>query len=329
MAELEATTVRKGNKKVSVTLSGWVVKLGSWWDDGHETNFYVGDKDTTLSSHFQMSGSAQIAPGWSGGYTIAVETAGTSCSVGFVENQFNDNACLFGDINTLLSYMWLKSDRWGTINWGQLSQATDNVALLPDLSGTVIESNAVVFDGAGMFVRPKGAKNSNDMANEFAWGAVLTCNTNGGGLGADCNGYPQNAFRYDTPTWWGFSVSTSYGEDDMWDVAVKYAADWNSIKVLGGSWLHPADRRRLLGTWRLPWWPDLQQRRGGRWRRRAVPELSARTASCSRLARLSCTSRRACSPTACTRTTRKTARRSGTSAFHKGVGFVGQGQRCQ
>ena len=58
VAELEATTVRKGNKKVSVTLSGWVVKLGSWWDDGHEQNFYTGDKDTTLSSHFQISGSA-------------------------------------------------------------------------------------------------------------------------------------------------------------------------------------------------------------------------------------------------------------------------------
>ena len=58
VAELEATTVRKGNKKVSVTLSGWVVKLGSWWDDGHEQNFYMGDKDTTLSSHFQISGSA-------------------------------------------------------------------------------------------------------------------------------------------------------------------------------------------------------------------------------------------------------------------------------
>ena len=78
VAELEATTVRKGNKKVSVTLSGWVVKLGSWWDDGHEQNFYVGDKDTTLSSHFQISGSAQISPGWSAGYTIAVEVPGTS-----------------------------------------------------------------------------------------------------------------------------------------------------------------------------------------------------------------------------------------------------------
>ena len=36
VAELEATTVRKGNKKVSVTLSGWVVKSMNFWDDGDE-----------------------------------------------------------------------------------------------------------------------------------------------------------------------------------------------------------------------------------------------------------------------------------------------------
>jgi hypothetical protein len=235
VAELEATTVRKGNKKVSVTLSGWVVKLGSWWDDGHETNFYTGDKDTTLSSHFQISGSAQISPGWSAGYTIAVEVPGNSASVGFAENQFNDNAWNFTNlgalsVNTLLSYMWIKSDRWGTSNWGQLSQATDNVALLPDLSGTIIEANAVLFDGAGMFIRPKGAKNSNDLFSDFTWGAVVTCVSGGGGVGADCAGYPYNGFRYDSPTWAGFSVSTGYYEDDVWDVAVKYAADWNSIK---------------------------------------------------------------------------------------------------
>ena len=194
----------------------------------------MGDKDTTLSSHFQISGSAQISPGWSAGYTIAVETRGGSARL-VDDNQFNDNVAMatshLGNINTLLSYMWIKSDTYGTINWGQLSQATDNVALLPDLSGTVIEANAVLFDGAGMFVRPKGAKNSNDLASDFTWGAVVDLLTaGGGGIGADCNGYPDNAFRYDTPTWAGFSVSTSYGEDDMWDVAVKYAADWNSVK---------------------------------------------------------------------------------------------------
>ena len=81
---------------------------------------------------------------------------------------------MFGSTSkhTLLSYMWIKSDTYGTVNWGQLSQATDNVALLPDLSGTIIEANAVLFDGAGMFVRPKGAKNSNDLSTAFCMGRM-------------------------------------------------------------------------------------------------------------------------------------------------------------
>jgi len=236
VAELEATTVRKGNKKVSVTISGWVVKLGSWWDDGHETNFYTGDKDTTLSSHIQISGSATIAPGWSAGYTFWIEAPGT-VSVGFADNQFNDNANggFLGQagIDALDSFMWIKSDTWGTTNWGKLVQATNNLALLPDLSGTIIEANGVVFDGGGFFVRPKGARNSNDLGtgSDFTWGNVLTCISGGGGLGADCpSGLDSTGFRYDSPTWYGFSVSGGYYEDDQWDVAVKWAGDWNNLK---------------------------------------------------------------------------------------------------
>jgi len=65
VAELEATTVRKGNKKVSVTISGWVVKTMNWWDDGGSGSFFVGDKDYDLGSRFAITGSATIAPGWS------------------------------------------------------------------------------------------------------------------------------------------------------------------------------------------------------------------------------------------------------------------------
>jgi hypothetical protein len=236
VAELEATTVRKGNKKVSVTLSGWVVKYGMFWDDGVETNFYVGDKHTTLSSHFQVSGSATISPGWSAGYTIAVETRGGSTNGD--ANQFNDDTSqtsvlpITSNISVLLSYMWLKSDKWGTFNWGQLSQATDNVALLPDLSGTIIESNAVLFDGAAFFLRPNGRNipRSAEGLSSLNWGNFVNCLEGGGGIGADCNGYPQNGVRYDSPTWAGFSVSGGFAEDDIWDIAVKYAADWNSVK---------------------------------------------------------------------------------------------------
>ncbi|MBK5199294.1 MAG: porin [Methyloceanibacter sp.] len=238
VAELEATTVRKGNKKVSVTLSGWVVKDLTWFDDKHTSGVYVGDKDTTLSSHFQISGAATIAPGWSGGYTMTIEAPGNAN--GFFTNQENDNTNFEGVVDgthsdrllrVLLSYMYIKSDRYGTINWGLLSQATDNTALLPDLSGTIIESNAVFFEGAGFFLRPKGAVgNAKGQANTV-WGQFVTCLSGGGIIGVDCNGNTTNGVRYDSPTWGGFSVSGGFGENQYKDIAAKYAADWGNFKV--------------------------------------------------------------------------------------------------
>jgi hypothetical protein len=238
VAELEATTVRKGNKKVSVTISGWVVKYADWWFDGREENMYVGDKHTTLSSHFKISGSAQIAPGWSAGYTLDMEAPGGN-RVGD-DNQWNDNSAtgqgflglsIFSSFNTLDSYMWIKSDRWGTVNWGQLTQATNNLALLPDLSGTIIESNAVLFDGSFFWLRPKGSHPNAQGLSSLTWGNFTNCLFGGGGLGADCNGFEGNGFRLDSPTWSGFSLSGGVYDDRVWDIALKYAADWNSFKV--------------------------------------------------------------------------------------------------
>jgi hypothetical protein len=255
VAELEATTVRKGNKKVSVTISGWVVKVADFWDDGDETNVYVGDKHTTLSSHVQISGQATIAPGWAGGYTLSLEMRGGSAPGD--NNQINENVAnsagldILSNQSVLLSYMFVKSDTWGAINWGQLSQATDNVALLPDLSGTIIESNAVLFDGQGLLLRAKGAKGSNGLAvgvNGSTWGSALNCISGGGGIGADCNGYPQNGFRYDSPTFGGFSVSGGIYEDDAKDVAIKYAQDFNSFKVSAAAgWTNLTDEGQPFG----------------------------------------------------------------------------------
>ena len=243
VADLEATTVRKGNKKVSVTLSGWVVESMNWWDDGKNNGFVVGSKDITLSSHFTISGQATIAPGWTAGYNLTEELAGGT--MGFFTNQFNfpdQNAAnvLANGLgssnlpNTLQSYMWVKSDKYGTLNWGLLSPATDNVALLPDLSGTIIESNAVLFEGPGFFLSG-GHGNGHFGLQGLTWSNFTHCDSVapiGAGIGADCNtALPVNAVRYDSPTFGGFSVSTSMGEQTFYDVAAKYAADWNSIKV--------------------------------------------------------------------------------------------------
>jgi porin-like protein len=242
VAELEATTVRKGNKRVSLTISGWVTKRGTWWNDGQEENFYVGDRDATLSSHVNFSGSAKISADWSAGYTMQLELPGNSATVGFCENQYNDNCTFFGTAHTLLSYMWVKSDKWGAINWGTQRQATDNLLVLRDLSGTPIESNVVLYDAVGLFVRPSSAKNAGDLGSDFTWFNVMTCITAGGGIGGDCNGYPTANVRYDSPTFAGFSVSTSYGDDDMWDVALKYDFTGDIWKATGAiGWTQQTD----------------------------------------------------------------------------------------
>src|SRR6188768_4586547 len=59
VAELEATTVRKGNKKVSVTLTGWVAEQVVYWDDGVEQNTYVTGLGTAFASNFHITGEAQ------------------------------------------------------------------------------------------------------------------------------------------------------------------------------------------------------------------------------------------------------------------------------
>ena len=134
----------------------------SWYDSGYNNGFTVGDKDYDLASRFALTGSATIAPGWSGGYNLTVTTPSTT--TGINSNSIAESASAnnrlygtdYGAINTLYSYIYLKSDDYGTLNWGHLSPASDNPAVLADISGTVIESNAVVFEGGGFFMRPSG-----------------------------------------------------------------------------------------------------------------------------------------------------------------------------
>ena len=102
-------------------------------------------------------------------------------------------------INTLYSFIYIKSDKWGTLNWGHLSPASDNKVVLADISGTVIELNSVFFEGASFILRPKGTRLGGYAAldNGLTWGNFLLCQGLGAGLGTDCFGAAQPAVRYE------------------------------------------------------------------------------------------------------------------------------------
>jgi hypothetical protein len=223
IAELEATTARKGNRKVSLTVSGWVGQQVTWWDDGGESNVYVNDLGTTLASHVKFTGQAQILPGWTAGYVLHLEAVGSD-SLTMSQGQPDGPSVLTGTNNgvgTLQSFWFIKSDQLGKVSVGKQSQASDNTAILVDGSGSLVPANWVSFDVNSFFVR----NSSNGNLSSLTWGGA------GGCVWGDCNGAPTNSVRYDSPTFAGFSVSASWGEDDFWDVAARYAGEWNSVKV--------------------------------------------------------------------------------------------------
>src|ERR1044071_1261538 len=77
IAELEATTARKGNRKVSLTVSGWVNEQIQWWDDGQEQNVYQGTNESD-QTRFRFAGKAKIDKDWSAGYIIEIGIRGAA-----------------------------------------------------------------------------------------------------------------------------------------------------------------------------------------------------------------------------------------------------------
>jgi predicted porin len=231
IAELEATTARKGNRKVSLTVSGWVNQQITFWDDGDESNVYIHDLGSTLGSHVKFTGAATISPGWSAGYVLHIEAMGSD---GLTISQNNDNgpgvytltsgaAGTNSAVQVIQSYWFVKSETLGKVSVGQQSQASDNTAILVDGSGSLVPANWVAFD-----VNSFGMRQSNGVLSANNWGGY--CGNMGGSWG-DCNGLTRNAVRYDSPSFGGFSVSASWGEDDFWDVAARYAGEFGGFKL--------------------------------------------------------------------------------------------------
>lgn len=251
IAELEATTARKGNRKVALTISGWVAEQIVAWDDGVERNVYQGGVGTSLSSNVTFTGSAAISNDVTAGFVIRIET---NPNDPFTLSQNNDDHndprlpdFAFGAY-PYETYWYLQSQRLGKLSVGKLSPASDNASLLPyDASGTLFPANIVLFDPIrGFELRRNGAPVVNGVTGAtLTWGDIGNCTqigVAGSGIGGDCTATHGNFVRYDSPTLAGFSFSTTWGEDDLWDVAARYAGQWRDFKVaFGGAYSHNTD----------------------------------------------------------------------------------------
>ena len=226
VAELEATTARKGNRKVSLTISGWVNEAVLLWDDGTESNAYVGT-NSLEQSRVRFVGEAQIAPGYSAGYTLEIGVQGEPLN-GF--NQNNPDGIGTNALTVRKSNWWLKSKDLGKVTVGLEGTALYHV--LDDADGAntrnVSDAQAAAVYQNGFFLRHDGAFVTNGSAADLTWSNILQGIDNGT-VGQDGR---RNIVRYDSPEIAGFVLTASWGEDDDWGMSLTYKQGWGDFNVL-------------------------------------------------------------------------------------------------
>jgi predicted porin len=224
VAELEATTARKGNRVVSLEISGQVNKALLFWDDGEDSDTFIVDPDSD-GTRVRFAGKAKLKPGWEAGYTLEFNFRDAE-SQRVTQGQNGDDP---SDSFTIRRNFWyVESERLGRLTLGQENQATDGineidvVATYSTVSKTHYAGNFVIRDGAG---------------DAFRWQDVL------GAIG----GGQEDIVRYDTPSIYGFIASASWGDNNIWDVALRFQKQWNSVKIAAGIGYLKDDRENTAG----------------------------------------------------------------------------------
>ncbi|MFV0369389.1 MAG: hypothetical protein ACK5KM_13105, partial [Hyphomicrobiaceae bacterium] len=186
VAELEATTARKGNRKVSLAITGWVAEQVMWYDNGATSNTYVTGVGSTLSSHFKMTGSANISQDWSAGYVIQVEV-NSSDPLTAGNSRFKDDGpsglrianangeLASGTVDLLYSFWFLQSKRLGKVSVGTIPQASQHAAALVDGSGSLVMANWVPLDGMGINLSQSGTQLFTPNGTGLPTGALMWC----------------------------------------------------------------------------------------------------------------------------------------------------------
>lgn len=244
IAALEAMVARKGNRAVSLQLSGLVNNGVMAWDDGGESNAYVVINDNQRS-RFSFVGKAAIDAQWEAGYAIDIAVRNANSKL---VNQIVDRG-LFGRAATtgfdLRSSVWfLRNKHYGTVFVGTAFAATDRIA-----NSNVTQTN--MFDqyaapenaGLGMFLR--SATNGRLTDSFLNWRRII-------GAGGDQPGESQRGFsllKYVSPTWNGFTAAADWVVTDFWDVAVRYRKEIFGFDVgagIGYLQLTPGSRTRSV-----------------------------------------------------------------------------------
>jgi hypothetical protein len=199
---------------------------------GKRRDVYVVDNVMSGGTFFALSGSARINPNVTAGFniTIALDTGARSHQV----SQFDDDGTVGNpvfpgnnrntggfdtDIVMTLANWYIDHKSLGRVTMGRINTTTAGITTI-DLGGAGVIANASIGYTQRGFTDPgSGASWSNLLGGAPVNGASLS---------------RANAVSYTSATVGGFSVGASWGENDVWDVGIRYAGEFSGFRIAAG-----------------------------------------------------------------------------------------------
>lgn len=232
IAELEATTARKGNRNVSVTVSGWVNEAIFAWDDGVERNAYIGT-NFVEQSRFRFIGEAKINKDLTAGYNLEIGVQGHPSNrwdQDSIASQHPNAANREFALNLRKSNWYFKSKTYGKLTVGLEGMATYH--LLDDADPTLTR-NVNDVEGVGVFLAAFKLRSDGQYIGSLRWTDALRGIANS----TPGDGLRRDIIRYDTPEWHGFSAAASIGETYIGDLMAQYKGNIGDYLLLvRGGW---------------------------------------------------------------------------------------------
>ena len=227
ISELEATTARKGNRKVSLTVSGFINEAVMWWDDGEEQNTYVVTNDSGRT-RVRFRGKAQIAKDWEAGYRLEI-------GVRSARSDRVDQGGPFGELGSrstgptldIRYSLWsLKNKTYGEVLIGRTESASQGITEVNVTQTADIVRNSDVEDWAAGFQLVAANIAGSQGLSAIEWRRLVNDDFIQPG-----DGDRLQAVQYVSPEFHGVRLEAAWGQDDYWDVGLWYEGENNEVKV--------------------------------------------------------------------------------------------------
>lgn len=211
ISELEATTARKGERKVNLTISGQVNAAILHSDIADERDTIVTGNPGSGDDHTFVGFSASVK--LEGGFGVGgrIEFASGEDGVD-AKGYYRDDTSVF----VRQSYVWFGSDSTGHLSIGRLSTATDNITQNPltsvDLVAPFLSVKPVFLsDGFDLF-----------------------------------DGSRERAVRYDAKPFKGLNVSAAFLSDsEGFDLAARYVTEFEGFAIAAGAGYKDVDKTNV------------------------------------------------------------------------------------